>query len=118
MPEHSEPATMGGAVTSNATANEARMQDTSVVPGEPAGPGALAAPAQATPAASPYPSYHGRTVSWVAVTIMVIGFVVGGLALVTDARGGPVWWMFWTGAGIAVLGLLISLATRTFEDWY
>ncbi len=56
--------------------------------------------------------------SWVAVTIMVIGFVVGGLAMVTGGHGGPVWWMFWTGAGIAVLGLLISLATNTFEDWY
>ena len=118
MPEHSEPATMGGAAASNATSNEARMQDTSVVAGEATGQGGVPAQAQATPAATPYPPFHGRTVSWVAVAIMVIGFIAGGLGLVIGGHGGPIWWLFWTGGGIAVLGLLVSLATNTFEDWY
>ncbi|HEX9066089.1 MAG TPA: hypothetical protein VF843_13360 [Streptosporangiaceae bacterium] len=94
------------------------MQDTTVVPGESTGPGDLPASAQAAATPVPYPSYHGRAVSWAAVTIMVIGFVVGGLGLVIGGHGGPVWWMFWAGGGIAVLGLLVSLATNTFEDWY
>src|ERR1700689_981863 len=38
-----------------------------------------------------FPSYHGRPVSWVAVTLIIIGFVVGGLALVF----GPTWGVFW-----------------------
>jgi len=109
---------MGGAATGNATSNEASMQDTSVAPGESAGPGGLPASAQAGQPIGPYPSYHGRTVSWVAVAVMVVGFVVGGLGLIVGGHGGPVWWMFWAGAGITVLGLLISLATNTFEDWY
>ncbi len=121
---HSDPGTMGGQETGNATSqSEARMQDTSVVPGESAGPGSLPASAQPASAhsastAGPYPSFHGRTVSWVAVAIMVVGFVVGGLGLVLGGHGGPVWWLFWAGAGVAVLGLLVSLATNMFEDWY
>jgi len=93
------------------------MQDTSVVPGGPSGQGGVAASGQSASAEGPYPSYHGRTVSWVAVGIMVVGFIVGGLALLLGT-GGPIWWLFWVGVGITVLGLLISLATNTFEDWY
>jgi hypothetical protein len=44
----------------------------------------------------------------------MIGFVMGGFGLVF----GPTWWAFWTGAGVAVLGLLVALVTNTFEDWY
>ena len=93
------------------------MHDTSVVPGGPTGQGGVAAPDQSASAAGPYPSYHGRTVSWVAVGIIVVGFIVGGLALLVGSAG-PIWWLFWTGVGIAVLGLLVTLATNTFEDWY
>ena len=48
---------------------------------------------------------------------MTVGFVVGGLGLILG-HGGPTWWAFWTGAGVAVLGLFLALATNTFEDWY
>ncbi len=65
----------------------------------------------------PYPSYHGRTVSWVAVSIVTVGFLVGGAALMFGSAG-PTWWLFWTGAGLAVLGMLLAVATNTFEDWY
>jgi hypothetical protein len=67
--------------------------------------------------AGPYPSYHGRRVSWVAVGIMVLGFLIGGIALLVGSHG-PTWWLFWVGCGITVVGLLTSLATNTFEDWY
>lgn len=59
--------------------------------------------------------HHGRPVSWVGVAIVTIGFVVGGIAMVPAPR----WWLFWTGTGIAVVGLLILGFARTFDtDWY
>lgn len=79
-------------------------------------PGHGAAPAIAGHA-GPYPPFHGRRVSWVAVSIVMVGFVVGGFALLVGTHG-PTWWLFWTGAGLAVLGMLIAFVTNTFEDWY
>ena len=63
---------------------------------------------------SPPEPYHGRTVSWVAVSLIMVAFLVGGLGLVF----GPTWWMFYTGIGIAVIGGLLALATDIFADWY
>jgi hypothetical protein len=62
-------------------------------------------------------AYHGRPVSWVAVSLIMVGFVVGGLALVFGHHG-PTWWLFWTGAGLAAIGALLALASDIFEDWY
>jgi hypothetical protein len=59
-------------------------------------------------------AFHGRPVSWVAVGAIMVGFLVGGLALVL----GPTWWVFWVGLAIAVVGGLLALATNIFEDWY
>jgi len=59
-------------------------------------------------------AFHGRPVSWVAVSIIVVGFVTGGLALVF----GPTWWVFWLGLAITVIGGLLALATNIFDDWY
>jgi hypothetical protein len=59
-------------------------------------------------------AFHGRTVSWVAVSIITIGFIVGGLGLVF----GPTWWVFWVGGGLVAVGGLLALATNIFEDWY
>ena len=64
-----------------------------------------------------HPSFHGRTVSWVAVSIIVTGFVAGSLGMLFGHHG-PIWWLFWVGAALAAAGLLMSLATNTFEDWY
>ena len=70
--------------------------------------------------AQPVPSYqtpepfHGRPVSWVAVSIIMAGFLVGGLGLVF----GPTWWVFWVGVGAAIVGGLLALGTHIFEDWY
>jgi hypothetical protein len=66
-----------------------------------------------TPVAYPH-AFHGRPVSWVSVGLIMVGFLTGGLGLVT----GPVWAAFWTGAGLAVVGLLLALTTNTFDDWY
>jgi hypothetical protein len=90
--------------------------------GSPAEPGMVStargdAPAVIAGHSGPYPTFHGRRVSWVAVSIIMVGFLVGGLALIFGTHG-PTWWLFWTGAGLTVLGTLIAIATNTFEDWY
>ncbi len=74
--------------------------------------GALAQPGTGSYQA-PEP-YHGRTVSWVAVSIVMAGFLAGGLGLVF----GPAWWLFWVGAGAAIVGGLLALGTHIFDDWY
>jgi len=58
--------------------------------------------------------YHGRPVSWVAVTIIVIGFIVGGIALPV----GPNWVLFWVGAALVVLGGIFAASIRIMDDWY
>ena len=58
--------------------------------------------------------HHGRPVSWVAVSIMMAAFLVGGFGLVL----GPTWWLFWVGAGMCAVGGLLALATNIFDDWY
>ncbi len=118
MPNHSDRDAMTNPPAGNVTwQSEAAMQDASVVPGEQTGQGGAVAPGQSPSSLGPYPSYHGRTVSWFAVGLMTVGFIVGGLGLILG-HGGPTWWAFWAGLGVAVLGLLICLATNTFEDWY
>jgi hypothetical protein len=59
-------------------------------------------------------THHGRPSSWVAIAIIVVGFVVGGIALPV----GPTWWLFWVGAGIVVVGGIMALSTRILDDWY
>jgi hypothetical protein len=61
-----------------------------------------------------FPTFHGRAVSWFAVSVIMVAFLAGGLALVF----GPTWWLFWTGLGLAVVGTLVALATGIFDDWY
>jgi hypothetical protein len=58
--------------------------------------------------------YHGRPVSWVAVTIIIIGFIIGGIALPV----GPSWVLFWVGAALVVLGSIFAASIRIMDDWY
>ena len=58
--------------------------------------------------------FHGRPASWVASSIVIVGFIVGGIALPI----GPTWWLFWTGVGIVVLGAIVGAAVHIFDDWY
>jgi hypothetical protein len=85
----------------------AGSQSASASPAGP-GPGAVADPGHSDA------SFHGRTSSWVAVSLIIAGFVVGGLALVF----GPTWPVFWVGAGLAAIGGLLAMMTDIFEDWY
>lgn len=59
-------------------------------------------------------SFHGRTVSWVAVSIMLVGFILGGVGLIA----GPTWGLVWAGGAVVVLGGILALATGIFNDWY
>lgn len=57
----------------------------------------------------------GSPKSWVAVAVITVGFIVGGVALVPH----PTWWAFWLGVGIAVVGCLMTAFAKTFsDDWY
>ena len=31
---------------------------------------------------------------------------------------GPTWWLFWTGAGIVVVGGIFALSSHILDDWY
>jgi hypothetical protein len=109
VPNHSERDALDNPPAGNVTSqSEAAMQDASVVQG-----------GQSQPPSSlgPHPSYHGRTISWVAVGLMTLGFIIGGLGLMLG-HGGPTWWAVWVGGGVAVLGLLIAIGSNMFEDWY
>lgn len=83
--------------------------------------GARSAAAEPTPFISQVPGtpvhfahFGGRPVSWVAVSIILVAFLAGGLALVF----GPTWWLFWASLGVAAFGTLLALGTGIFDDWY
>ena len=59
-------------------------------------------------------AHHGRPASWVAVSIIIIGFCVGGIALPI----GPTWWLFWAGTAIVVIGAIMGAAVHILDDWY
>jgi hypothetical protein len=61
-----------------------------------------------------FPTFHGRAISWVAVSVIMAAFLVGGVALVV----GPIWWLFWVSVGVAALGVLVALGIGIFDDWY
>lgn len=75
---------------------------------------AQTAAAATEPSAAYHQGMHGRPVSWVAVTIIMIGFIVGGAGLVA----GPMWWLFWLGGGLAAVGGIFALGSGIFNDWY
>jgi hypothetical protein len=71
---------------------------------------------QGMPASAPaaHETFHGRAVSWVAVSIIFAGFVLGGVSLIA----GPFWIGFWAGVAVSVLGGIVMLAVHTMDDWY
>ena len=57
----------------------------------------------------------GRPISWVGTSVVIIGFVIGGIAFV-PARTGS---FFWIGAAVAIVGCLILLFSKAMHtDWY
>jgi nitrate/nitrite transporter NarK len=58
--------------------------------------------------------YHGRPVSWAAITLIIVGFIIGGIALPV----GPSWVLFWVGVAIVVVGAIFAASIRIMDDWY
>jgi hypothetical protein len=57
----------------------------------------------------------GRPISWVGTSIVIVGFIIGGIAFIP----GPHWVWFWVGTGVAIIGLLVLLFSKAFDtDWY
>jgi hypothetical protein len=57
-------------------------------------------------------SHVGRPSSWMAVSVMLVGFILGGIGLVA----GPSWPLFWAGVAIAAIGGVLALAVGIFSD--
>ncbi|GAA0560003.1 HGxxPAAW family protein [Actinomadura livida] len=57
-------------------------------------------------------SHAGRPKSWVAVSIIFIGFVIGGVGIVM----GPDWIVFGIGAAVTVIGGIIAMAVDIMTD--
>jgi hypothetical protein len=116
MAEQVDPSTMGGAASDSGTSLSAATAQH-----ETAGHGGSTRHGdveQRSPASlGPFPSYHGRRVSWIAIGIVVAGFLCGGLALIFGSHG-PTWFVFWIGVALAAVGILAMIATNTFNDWY
>jgi len=108
------PATAGGSVTApgSGVAGATGVSGASAV--SPAGPDVAPFVSQVPGTPVSFPSFHGRSVSWTAVTIIMVAFLAGGLALVF----GPTWWLFWLALGVAAVGALLAMATGIFDDWY
>lgn len=53
-------------------------------------------------AVTPHDAHGNSTAAWAAVAIILVGFTVGGIAMVL----GPNWLLFWISVGIVVLGAL------------
>jgi hypothetical protein len=60
-------------------------------------------------------AHHGRPASWVAVSIIIVGFIVSGVSMVLTHQA---WWLFWTGGGIIVIGGIMALSAHILDDWY
>jgi lipoprotein signal peptidase len=60
----------------------------------------------------------GRPVSWFGTGVVIVGFVIGGIAF-PIANPGPNWLLFWIGTGVAILGCLILAFSKAMNtDWY
>jgi nitrate/nitrite transporter NarK len=57
--------------------------------------------------------FQGRTTSWLAVGVVVLGFLLGSLGLVL----GPTWWLFWVGVVVALIGAGFAKAVGVMEDY-
>ncbi|GIH74515.1 HGxxPAAW family protein [Planobispora longispora] len=61
---------------------------------------------------APETSHGGRASSWLAVTVSVLGFTIGGIGL----TAGPNWFLFWIGAAVCALGMILLLVFGVFKD--
>ncbi len=65
----------------------------------------------------PHEAEHnsGRPISWTGTTIVVIGFIIGGVGFCPS----PNWIVFWIGAAVALIGCFVLLFSKAMTtDWY
>ncbi len=109
MAKQAEPAAATGAVASTGQSGASDHSVSGIEGGQQAAPFVSQVPG--TPVS--FPSYHGRPVSWVAVSLIMAAFLIGGLSLVFS-----VWWLFWVSIGIGAVGGLLAVGTGIMDDWY
>ncbi|MEU4404639.1 HGxxPAAW family protein [Streptosporangium sp. NPDC023963] len=56
--------------------------------------------------------HGGRASSWLAVTVILLGFTIAGVALCL----GPNWPLLWMGTAVCVMGGILTLVFRVFQD--
>ncbi|MFG1942060.1 HGxxPAAW family protein [Nonomuraea sp. NPDC048826] len=56
-------------------------------------------------------SHGGRASSWLAVTVMLLGTIVGGFGLTMDN-----WMLIWIGVGLFAVGGVLALVFDIFTD--
>jgi hypothetical protein len=59
---------------------------------------------------------NGRPISWIGVSIAIIGSIIGGVWGFVPQMN---WTGFWVGVGILLVGLIVLGGAKTFNtDWY
>jgi hypothetical protein len=56
--------------------------------------------------------HGGRASSWLAVTVILLGFTIAGVALCL----GPNWFVLWMGTAVCAMGAILTLVFRVFQD--
>lgn len=54
------------------------------------------------------PGHGNSPAAWVAVTIMLIAFVIGTLAFWFSANGAELQWLVWASVGLLVVGAIVG----------
>jgi hypothetical protein len=54
---------------------------------------------------------RGRPIAWVVVALIIAGACVSGISLI---RAAP--WLFWTGVGVVVVGVILGRTTHSMRD--
>jgi hypothetical protein len=106
--ESAAPGPAGSGTAASGTAASGAASGTAAV-SPPAHSGAVSRRYTPTEASG---AHAGRPASWLAVGIMVTGFVVGGVALCI----GPAWVVFWVGAAIVLAGFVLGGVVHIFSD--
>lgn len=54
---------------------------------------------------------RGRAIAWIVVAVITAGTCIGGVSLIVAEP-----WLFWTGAGVVVAGIVVGCATHAMRD--
>jgi hypothetical protein len=54
---------------------------------------------------------RGRPIAWVVVAVIVAGTCIGGASLIAAAP-----WLFWTGVGVVIVGVVLGRVTHAMRD--